>query len=939
MVIQWSPVGFVPGVKQLINAIAVVGVSESSADIRGTGLWKLSIYGSKNDDGAGEQFQRYDQMLSPSLQAQPLIASQSLDFLPNLNMTFLAFVGAKGLLDVSEIGCDREFRFVCFDFKKGDHAHPDFIFKSGQEDPSKVTSCSDSCNQQEGTAVVRRFGVSLEAVDAVEHAVEGPSDDAIEYFSLNVTIGASKASANINGTGLWKISIYGSHDSDGAGKKFLHVDQMLSGTQQAQPLLSGQNLTFTDLRGRFDHDAFGCDKTLRYVCFEFTKGDNPEPDFNFTSLQEDSSKLLVCSDTCEQEEGTAVARSIALNLSISELKSGENVSFTTNVTIGFSKASASINGSGLWKLTMYGSKHADCTGEKFQPIDQLLSETHQAQPVVSGKEVTFFDINGKFDFAAVGCDEEFGYLCFDFMKGDQPKPDFIFRSLNKNDTSRIYLCTDRCASLKDKLEMAVVQRLQSSIEATGILPGKKDQFTLNVTAIFSEVSIDVRGTGLWKLSMYGSKNNDGTGEQFDRIDQLLSRSQQDMPLVNGEALDFVHMKGELEISAIGCDKAFRYLCLDFAKGDRPTPDFSFMSLQSDGSKVTACYDRCPKQEETLMQTGFILVADLVGAIHVAPLDTLSGTLSFQSLPLGTLGIPVAVDFDPVHKKVYWTDVFFDAISRCSLDGSNKELVLDLGTGSTADGLAIDKVHRMLYWTDATLHTIEKANLDGTQRSVVLNSPKPRAIVVDSTNRRLFWTDWGDAPKIERANTDGTSRVTLVDTDLKWPNGLTIDYSGGRMYWCEAGLNRIESTDLNGMNRIVHLNTIVDIHPFGIGIFQDTILCSDWRFTKLLQVDVTSGHASLVGSSVFTRAGGMHVQNGFAPRTRRSKQQSDGPFAQCHDIVNPAEFFSHCTFDWCASQSMSRMCEDVAAYAKACQDHGVDVGNWREATVCENIAWR
>ena len=42
---------------------------------------------------------------------------------------------------------------------------------------------------------------------------------------------------------------------------------------------------------------------------------------------------------------------------------------------------------------------------------------------------------------------------------------------------------------------------------------------------------------------------------------------------------------------------------------------------------------------------------------------------------------------------------------------------------------------------------------------------------------LYWTDWGDEPKIERAKVDGSERVTLVKTGLQWPNGLAIDYKG------------------------------------------------------------------------------------------------------------------------------------------------------------------
>lgn len=46
-------------------------------------------------------------------------------------------------------------------------------------------------------------------------------------------------------------------------------------------------------------------------------------------------------------------------------------------------------------------------------------------------------------------------------------------------------------------------------------------------------------------------------------------------------------------------------------------------------------------------------------------------------------------------------------------------------------------------------------------------------------RYLFWTDWGHIAKIERANLDGSERKILINTDLGWPNGLTLDYDTRR----------------------------------------------------------------------------------------------------------------------------------------------------------------
>lgn len=43
------------------------------------------------------------------------------------------------------------------------------------------------------------------------------------------------------------------------------------------------------------------------------------------------------------------------------------------------------------------------------------------------------------------------------------------------------------------------------------------------------------------------------------------------------------------------------------------------------------------------------------------------------------------------------------------------------------------------------------------------------------NSYLFWTEWGKNPCIGRARLDGSDQVTLVNSGIAWPNGITIDY--------------------------------------------------------------------------------------------------------------------------------------------------------------------
>lgn len=50
---------------------------------------------------------------------------------------------------------------------------------------------------------------------------------------------------------------------------------------------------------------------------------------------------------------------------------------------------------------------------------------------------------------------------------------------------------------------------------------------------------------------------------------------------------------------------------------------------------------------------------------------------------------------------------------------------------------------------------------------------------------MYWTDWGNQPRIERADMDGNNRLTVIANDLGWPNGLTIDKETRRLIWNDA----------------------------------------------------------------------------------------------------------------------------------------------------------
>lgn len=124
----------------------------------------------------------------------------------------------------------------------------------------------------------------------------------------------------------------------------------------------------------------------------------------------------------------------------------------------------------------------------------------------------------------------------------------------------------------------------------------------------------------------------------------------------------------------------------------------------------------------------------VGKMYKVPLEV-------PDTPCSPLGIntnisrPVAVDYDPVEGKIYWTDVSKKLLARAFPNGSSVEVIVKNNV-DTPDGLALDYVGRNIYWTDMGTKKIEVARLDGSFRRslVITNIQHPRAIILDIAER-------------------------------------------------------------------------------------------------------------------------------------------------------------------------------------------------------------
>ncbi|KAG0730038.1 Low-density lipoprotein receptor-related protein [Chionoecetes opilio] len=147
--------------------------------------------------------------------------------------------------------------------------------------------------------------------------------------------------------------------------------------------------------------------------------------------------------------------------------------------------------------------------------------------------------------------------------------------------------------------------------------------------------------------------------------------------------------------------------------------------------------------------------------------------SFEPVPVLVENV-VATASDMKNGTLFWSDMKAKQIVKLDKGSkSNKPQVL-VGSGlDLVEGLAYDWITGNLYWVDSRLNALEVARRDGSQRIILLNKniSQPRGLCLDPLDgaRWMFWTDWGNNPRIERVSLSGQNRSVIINTKIFWPN--------------------------------------------------------------------------------------------------------------------------------------------------------------------------
>lgn len=216
--------------------------------------------------------------------------------------------------------------------------------------------------------------------------------------------------------------------------------------------------------------------------------------------------------------------------------------------------------------------------------------------------------------------------------------------------------------------------------------------------------------------------------------------------------------------------------------------------------------------------------------------------SIEVVPVDVENV-VALASDTHSNVLYWYDMKTKKIFRKELSGVPVPIISS--GADLIEGLALDWIAQNLYWVDSRLNTIEVSRENGSNRMVLLSKDidQPRGIALDPSPdaRVLFWTDWGDHPRIERVNMDGTNRTSILTSKIFWPNGLTLDLPTKRVYFADSKVDYIDYCNYDGTGRRqVLAGSHYLLHPHSLAVFEDTVYWTDRQLNRVLAANKFTG---------------------------------------------------------------------------------------------------
>ncbi len=136
-----------------------------------------------------------------------------------------------------------------------------------------------------------------------------------------------------------------------------------------------------------------------------------------------------------------------------------------------------------------------------------------------------------------------------------------------------------------------------------------------------------------------------------------------------------------------------------------------------------------------------------------------------------------------------------------------------------------------------------------------------------------WMYWTSGSTIERASMDGTSRTLLHSSSLGSVRGITIDYDTQTLYWIDQSLRKIESSHVNGSNRVLMASGGLINSPRDITFYNGYLYWTDSSYRRIISTPVSPP------TNVISYVSGSYSYSLYGIRTVYTDRQPDGTISK------------------------------------------------------------
>ncbi|XP_037739600.1 prolow-density lipoprotein receptor-related protein 1 isoform X1 [Chelonia mydas] len=261
----------------------------------------------------------------------------------------------------------------------------------------------------------------------------------------------------------------------------------------------------------------------------------------------------------------------------------------------------------------------------------------------------------------------------------------------------------------------------------------------------------------------------------------------------------------------------------------------------------------------------------------------------------------AMDFNYIEDTVCWVHVGDSAsqtILKCAkipnLKGFVEERSINISLSlHHVEQMAIDWLTGNFYFVDDIDDRIFVCNRNGDTCVTLLDLElyNPKGIALDPAMGKVFFTDYGQIPKVERCDMDGQNRTKLVDSKIVFPHGITLDLVSRLVYWADAYLDYIEVVDYEGKNRHTIIQGILIEHLYGLTVFENYLYATNsdnanaQQKTSVIRVNRFNSTEYQVVTRV-DKGGALHIYHQRRQPTVRSHACEPDQFGKpggCSDI--------------------------------------------------------